>query len=96
MNKKDKLTNKVAVSPSRPLICSTARLEKLEAVAERLRQLDWCIGYELTEEQYIELDNIRSLAYSISDDETFDFEMCDICEEIVCHCSFATLAFAGE
>ena len=65
--------------------CSTARLEKLETVAERLRQLDWCIGYELTPEQYIELDDIRTLAYSIRDDDEAicDFEMCDICERPV-------------
>lgn len=31
-------------------------------IAEALVNIDWCIGYELTEAQYIELDRIRSKA----------------------------------
>lgn len=39
------------------------RNKYLEEVAERLCNIDWCIGYELTIEQLEELDKIRDLAY---------------------------------
>lgn len=31
-------------------------------IAEALVNIDWCIGYELTEEQYISLDRVRTEA----------------------------------
>jgi hypothetical protein len=36
------------------------RLAALENLVKRLKDIDWCIGYELTEAQMIELDDIRS------------------------------------
>jgi hypothetical protein len=41
------------------------RLETLERIAEALRELDWCLGYELTESQQIRLDEIRDTAWSL-------------------------------
>lgn len=37
-------------------------IASLRAVAQRLVDLDWCIGYALTEAQHEELDSIRDAA----------------------------------
>lgn len=37
----------------------------LERIVEGLRNLGWCIGYELTIEQYAELDRFRDLAFTL-------------------------------
>jgi len=42
-----------------------ARLLQLEEIAEGLRNLDWCIGYELTEAQHVELDDLRTKAFEL-------------------------------
>lgn len=34
-------------------------------LAEALVAIDWCIGYELTKAQHLELDRIRSLAFDL-------------------------------
>lgn len=39
-----------------------AREEMLERIADGLRRLDWCIGYELTAEQQVLLDDLRGIA----------------------------------
>jgi hypothetical protein len=39
--------------------------EILEGIAEGLRNLDWCIGYELTAEQCVQLDALRDQAFSL-------------------------------
>jgi hypothetical protein len=36
--------------------------QELRAIAQGLVSLDWCIGYELTEAQHVELDNLRDRA----------------------------------
>lgn len=41
------------------------RQDALEAIADRIRNIDWCIGYELTSEQHVELDDIRSIAWKL-------------------------------
>ena len=38
-------------------------IEKLRAIRDRLLELDWCIGYELTEEQHVHLDKTRWMAF---------------------------------
>lgn len=35
-------------------------IERMESLLERLANIDWCIGYSLTDEQLVELDSIRS------------------------------------
>lgn len=50
---------------STPCAGYATRAEALEAIAERLRNIDWCIGYELTSEQHAELYDIRSIAWSL-------------------------------
>lgn len=39
-------------------------IQKLREVQDRLMDLDWTIGYELTPEQYEELDAIRDLCFT--------------------------------
>ncbi len=38
------------------------RLKKAESLLIQLVDIDWCIGYELTMDQYVKLDNIRTEA----------------------------------
>ncbi len=44
---------------------SAARLRQLEEIAEGLRNLDWCIGYEFTEAQHVEFDDLRTKAFEL-------------------------------
>jgi hypothetical protein len=43
----------------------TKRRETLEEVAKGLHELDWCIGYELSMSNHLELDRLRELACSL-------------------------------
>lgn len=55
-----------ALSEKAENIDENARLrhenETLKAIRNALVNLDWCCGYAMTEQQHIELDNIRTLA----------------------------------
>lgn len=42
---------------------------RLREIAEGLRALDWCIGYELTRLNHVELDRIRGIAFEIAEAE---------------------------
>jgi hypothetical protein len=42
-----------------------AELVRLQCVAQRLVDIDWCVGYELTTEQMEELDEIRTDLYTL-------------------------------
>ena len=44
---------------------STKRRETLEEIAKGLHELDWCIGYELSMTNHLELDRLRELACSL-------------------------------
>ena len=44
-------------------------LVQLRAAAQRLRDIDWCIGYELTDDQMDELDDIRTGCYTHRSDQ---------------------------
>jgi len=53
---------------------SATELIQLRAIVQRLRNLDWCIGYALTPDQHEELDNIRTAAYTLNKVPTAEVE----------------------
>lgn len=44
-----------------------AAVKELREIAMSLVGIDWCIGYELTEDQLVELDRVRSEAAKLLD-----------------------------
>jgi hypothetical protein len=60
----------VPVASTTPLVEAPAEQSEktvsvLEGIAEGLRNLDWCLGYELTVEQCVQLDALRDQAFSL-------------------------------
>jgi hypothetical protein len=54
-----------AASAECTIVYLKIHVEALESVVRRLQALDWCLGYDLTEAQHVELDSIRDAAYRI-------------------------------
>ena len=65
---------------AKPVLTDVER-ETLLKIAEGLRQLDWCIGYELTEPQHVKLDELRGLAFDLANPRFT--HQCSLCGRIV-------------
>jgi hypothetical protein len=46
-------------------LCSAERLRILTEICKPIMELDWCIGYELSKESHVVLDDVKSKLHEL-------------------------------